>query len=200
MMKKFRMFIDTRKEDKWLNKMIQKGWICIKVNTVGIYHFEKTEIFNQVIRLDSQSFKSTESYQQYIQLYEDYGWQHIGGSRWSPSQYWAKSTDGLDELFSDTASEKAYLQRLMSYYSSFTLSLIFFTFVLFNNTIQYVNLKSAYFTPGLWDKEGINFLTAFLIETPFALLRFSVPWLMIIFSIVCAIAYLRYKKELEKIA
>lgn len=200
MMKKFRMFIDTRKEEKWLNKMIQNGWICKKVNTVGIYYFEKIEISSQVIRLDSQSFKSTELYQQYIQLYEDYGWQHIGGSRFSSSQYWVKSTDGLDELFSDNASEKAYFQRLMSYYSSFTLSLLFFTFILFNNTTQYVNLKSAYFTPGLWDKEGINFLTAFLFETPFALLRFSIPWFMIICSIVCGIAYLRYKKELEKIA
>ena len=44
-----RMFIDTRKEEKWLNKMIQDGWICKKINTVGIYHFEKTGIFNQVI-------------------------------------------------------------------------------------------------------------------------------------------------------
>lgn len=199
MMKKFRMFIDTRKEEKWLNEMVQNGWICKKVNTVGMYYFEKTGISNQVIRLDSQSFKSTESYQQYIQLYEDYSWQHIGGSRWSSSQYWAKSTDGLDELFSDTASEKAYLQRLMSYYSSFTLSLLFFTFILFKNTTQYVNLKSAYFTPGLWDKEGINFLTAFLFETPFAFSRFSTPWFMMICSIVCAIRYLRYKKELEKI-
>ena len=69
MMKKFRMFIDTRKEEKWLNKMIQNGWICKKVNTVGIYYFEKTKTLKQVIRLDSQSFKSTESFQQYIQLY-----------------------------------------------------------------------------------------------------------------------------------
>lgn len=200
MLKKFRLFIDARKEEKWLNKMIQNGWLCKKVNTVGMYYFEKTKTLKRVIRLDSQSFKSTELYQQYIQLYEDYGWRHIGGSRWSSSQYWTKSTDGLDELFSDSASEKAYLQRLMSYYSSFTLSLLFFSFILFTNTVQYTSLKSAYFTPGLWDKEGVNFLTAFLFETPFALVRFSSPWFMIICSIVCALAYLRYKKELEKIA
>ncbi|WP_342513996.1 DUF2812 domain-containing protein [Sporosarcina sp. FSL K6-1522] len=199
-MKKFRMFIDARKEERWLNTMIQNGWICKKVNSFGIYHFEKTNILEHVIRLDSQTFKSTEMYQQYIQLYEDYGWQHIGGSRCSSSQYWTKSTNGLNELFSDTASEKAYLQRLMSYYGSFTLSLLLFTFILFNNTVQYPSLKSAYFTPGLWDKEGMSFLTAFLFETPLALSRFSIPWFMIICSIICAIAYLRYKKELEKIA
>ncbi len=199
-MKKFRMFIDARKEEKWLNKMIQKGWICKKINTFGIYHFEKTKTLKQVIRLDFQSFKSLELYEQYTQLHEDYGWQHIGGSRLSSSQYWAKSPDGLDKLFSDTASEKAYLQRLMRYYGSFTLLLILFIINLFNNTVQYTNLKSAYFTPGLWDKEGIDFLTAFLFETPLALLRISIPWLIIICGIACTIAYLRYKKELKKIA
>lgn len=199
-MRKFRMFIDARMEEKWLNKMIQKGWICKNINTLGIYYFEKAENLQQVIRLDFQSFKSTEMYQQYIQLHEDYGWQYIGGSRWSSSQYWVKSTDGLDELFSDNASEKAYLQRLMRYYGSFTLLLILFSFSLFKNNIQYTSLKSAYFTPGLWDKEGIDFLSAFLFETPFALLRFSSPWFIIICGVACAISYLKHEKELEKIA
>jgi len=199
-MKKFRMFIDTRKEEKWLNKMIQKGWICKKVNTFGIYHFEKSEIPSQVIRLDSQSFKSTEMYQQYIQLHEDYGWLHLGGSRWSSSQYWVKSTDGLDELFSDNASKKSYLHRSMRYIGSSTLLFMIFSISLFNNTIKFPSLKSAYFTPGLWDKEGMDFLTAFLIETPLALLRFSIPWFIIICGIAYAITYLRYKKELKKTA
>ncbi|WP_318617702.1 DUF2812 domain-containing protein [Sporosarcina sp. YIM B06819] len=198
MMKKFRLFIDSRKEEKWLNKMIEKGWICKKVNAFGIYYFEKTKMLKQVIRLDSQSFKSIEIYEQYIQLHEDFGWHHIGGSRWSLSQYWTKPTDGLDELFSDDASEKSYLQRLMKYYGNFTLFFMFFTFILFNNSSPYTSLKSAYFTPGLWNRKGIEFLTAFLIETPLALARFSTPWLFVIGGIACALMYLRYKNELEK--
>ena len=65
---------------------------------------------------------------------------------------------------------------------------------------QIKSLKSAYFTPELWDKEDIDFLTAFLFETPLALLRFSIPWFIIIYGIAFAITYLRYKKELEKTA
>lgn len=197
-MKKFRMFIDARKEEKWLNKMIQMGWVCKKVNAFGIYHFEKSATRDQVIRLDFQSFKSAEMYNQYTQLHEDYGWQHIGGTRWSSLQYWFKPTDGLDELFSDKESKKAYLQRLLGYYGAFTFFFVIMTMGLFNNTLQYTNPKSAYFTPGLWDKEGMDFLTAFLFETPFALLRFSSPWFIFICGIAFAITYLKYKKELRK--
>lgn len=199
-MRKFRMFMDIQKEEKWLNERIQQGWLCKKVHTWGIYDFEKATSSQQVIRLDFQSFKSSEMYQHYIQLHEDYGWQHIGGSRWSSSQYWSKSTDGLDELFSDNASEKSYLQRLSAYYGAFTICFLLFAFNLFKNTSQYISIKSAYFTPGLWDKEGMNFLMAFLFETPFALLRFSSPWLIIIGGIVCMRMYVKYQKALKKIA
>ncbi|MFJ7736543.1 DUF2812 domain-containing protein [Lysinibacillus sp. NPDC097287] len=199
-MRKFRMFIDVQKEEKWLNEMIQKGWICQKVNTLGIYYFEKTKSPEQVIRIDFQSFKSTEMYQQYTQLHVDYGWQHIGGSRLSSSQYWCKSTDGLDELFSDNVSEKSYLQRLINYYGAFTFFFIILTICLFDNTLQYTSLKSAYFTPGLWDKEGIDFFIDFLFETPFALLRFSTPWFIIICGIVFMKTYMKHMKEFKKTA
>jgi ABC-type uncharacterized transport system fused permease/ATPase subunit len=199
-MKKFRAFIDVRKEEEWLNKMLHKGWLCKKVTPFGIYHFEKTKKRDQVIRLDFQSFKSADKYQQYTLLHKDYGWQSIGGSRWSSAHYWLKSTDGLDELFSDNTSEQAYLQRLMKYYGSFTLLFVLFTMNLWNNSFEYTNLKSAYFTPGLWDKDGTEFIFAFLFETPFALLRLGSPWFIIFCGTAFAITYLKYKKELTKTA
>lgn len=72
------------------------------------------------------------------------------------------------------------------------------TMGLFDKTLQYINPKSAYFTPGLWDKEGIEFLTAFLFETPLALLRFSSPWFIMICGTAFALTYVKYKKELRK--
>lgn len=197
-MKKFKLFIDQQKEEKWLNELIQKGLVCKKISSFGVYYFEKTKLHKQAIRLDFQSFKSEEMYQQYILLHEDFGWKHIGGSRWSSLQYWLKPTDGLDELYSDNASEKFLLERLVKYYGACTFFFIILTMGLFNNTLQYTNLKSAYFTPGLWDKEGTAFLFALLFETPFALLRFSSPWFIIICSIVFTMTYLKYKKKLEK--
>ncbi|MEK4425479.1 DUF2812 domain-containing protein [Solibacillus sp. FSL K6-1523] len=199
-MKKFRLFIDQQKEEKWLNEMIQKGWVCRRISSFGVYNFEKINHFEQAIRLDFQSFKSKDMYQQYTLLHEDFGWKHIGGSRWSSLQYWLKPTDGLDELYSDNASEKCYLERLVKYYGACTFLFIILTVGLFNNALQYTNLKSAYFTPGLWDKEGTAFIFAFLFETPFALLRFGSPWFIIICGIAFTTTYLKYKKELEKTA
>lgn len=199
-MKKFKLFIDQQKEEKWLNEMIQKGWVCKRISSFGVYTFEKNSLLNQAIRLDFQSFKSEEMYQEYILLHEDYGWNHIGGSHWSSSHYWLKPIDGLDELYSDNASKKFFLERLVKYYGACTFFFLILAMGLFNNSLQYKNLKSAYFTPGLWDKEGIDFLFAFLFETPFALLRFSSPWLIIICGIAFAATYVRYKKELEKTA
>lgn len=197
-MKKCRMFIDPLKEEKWLNEMIKKGWVCKKVNMFGIYEFEETKFTDYVIRFDFQSFHSTDSYEQYVELHEDDGWYHIGGSRWTSQQYWAKLTDGLDELFSDNASEKAYLQHLTKYYGIVTIFFVLMTVSLFNNSLQYLNLKSAYFTPGLWNKEGVDFFTAFLFETPFALLRFISPWFIIICGIMFLKTYLKYNKTLKE--
>ena len=45
---------------------------------------------------------------------------------------------------------------------------------MFNDTIHLgalANPKELYFTPGLWDKQGVSFLWAFLFETPLALMR-----------------------------
>lgn len=198
-MKKFRLFIDTRNEEKWLNNMIQKGWLCEKVNAFGIYYFERSESLNQTIRLDFQSFKSNEMYQQYQQIHEDFGWCHIGGSRNSSTQYWLCSKDEFNKLYSDNASKKAFLKRLANYYAAFTFFFFILTIVLFDDGIQYTNLKSAYFTPGIWEMQGLSFLTAFLVETPFALLRFSSPWFILIFGIAFIFTYLKYDKKLKQI-
>ncbi|WP_025026116.1 DUF2812 domain-containing protein [Caldalkalibacillus mannanilyticus] len=200
-MKKIKLFVDAHKQEKWLNEMLQQGWVCKKVHTLlGIYYFKKADTLDQVIRLDFQTFKSEEMYQQYIQLHEDFGWEHIGGSRWSSLQYWLKPINGLDELYSDNASEKSHLQRLTKSYGESTLLFLILTMIFFKNASQFSSLKSAYFTPGLWDREGTDFLLAFLFETPFALLRFGSPWLVLITGIAFMTTYVKYKKLLDKTA
>lgn len=192
-MKKFRMFMDIQKEEDWLNEMARKGWLCKRVSSLGIYHFEKAEAGDQIIRIDYQTFKSKEAKSRYIELYEDYGWKHLGGRE---THYWLKPADGMDELFSDDASQKAYLRRLLEYYGTLALFFFIMTMVMFDNFSQYKNPKDAYFTPGLWEKEGGQFLFAFLFETPFALFRFGAPW----FFLIClAILFIMYGKYLTRI-
>ena len=195
-MKKFRMFMDIQKEEDWLNDMARKGWLCKRVNSMGIYHFEKVQAADQIIRLDYQTFKSKEAKNRYIELYEEYGWTHLGGRE---THYWLKPADGMDELFSDDASQKAYLRRLLEYYGTLALFFFIMTMVLFDDFSQYKNPKDAYFTPGLWEKEGGEFLFAFLFETPFAVLRFGTPWFFLICLAVLLIMYGKYLTRIKKI-
>lgn len=193
-MRKFRLFMDIEKEENWLNGMAEKGWMCTHVSSLNFYQFDKRAESDHVIRIDYQSFKSKEAKERYIELYKEYGWQYLGGGY---LHYWLKPADGRDDLFSDRSSKKAYLNRLLSYYGTLAVSMIFITFLLFNNSSQYSSLKQAYFTPGLWDKEGGDFIFAFLFETPFALLRFGTPWLLLVFGIAFVMMYLKYQKKVR---
>lgn len=195
-MKKFRLFMDIQKEEDWLNGMAKNGWLCKRVSSLGIYHFEKAEATDQIIRIDYQTFKTKEAKERYIELYEEYGWKYLGGTG---THYWLKPADGMDELFSDDASQKAYLRRLLSSYGTFGLFFFVMTIALFDNFSQYRNLKDAYFTPGLWDKEGLNFLFAFLFETPFAVLRFGTPWFFLICLAALLIMYVKYLTRIKKV-
>lgn len=195
-MKKFRLFMDIQKEENWLNAMGAKGWRCKHVSSIGIYHFEKTASSEQIIRIDYQTFETKEAKNRYIELYEEFGWQHLG-STWL--HYWLKPADGRDDLFSDASSQKAYLHRLLAYYGAMGFLLLFLTFSILNNSSPYKSLKEAYFTPGLWEKEGGRFLFAFLFETPFALMRFGTPWLLLIWGIAFATMYLKYLHRAKKV-
>ena len=198
MMKKLKFFLNAQKEEQWLNKMLQKGWKLKRINAFNVYSFEKTSKKEQIIRLDCQAFEPEEKFQRYKALYEEFGWIHVRGSRFSTLQYWINPTNKDDSLFSDQLSEKYYFQRLSKTYGVCALFFLFITFCVFQNAAQFLNLKDAYFTPGLWDKNGFDFLGAFLFETPFAILRFSSPWLMLIFGLISLKTYLKYKREIDK--
>lgn len=198
MMKKLRIFSNAQKEEQWLNKMLQKGWQLNRVNAFNMYSFEKTSNKVQIVRLDCQSFASEQKFQQYKALYEEFGWVHVGGSRGSTLQYWLNPTNKDDLLFSDQSSEKHYFQRLSKTYGTFAFFFLFLTFCLFKNSAQFLSIKDAYYTPGLWDKNGFDFLGAFLFETPFAFLRFGSPWLVLIFGLVFLNTYFKYKREIDK--
>ena len=199
MMKKLRIFTNAQREEQWLNKMLQNGWQLKNVNGINVYSFEKTSNRQQILRIDCQSFASKEKFKQYKALYEEFGWVHLEGSRSSLLQYWLNPSNKDDTLFSDQSSEKHYLQRLSRVYGTCASFFLFLTFCVFQNSSQFTNIKTAYFTPGLWDKNGFDFWSAFLFETPLALLRFGSPWLMLIFGFIFLNTYFKYKKEIDKV-
>lgn len=178
--------------------MLQKGWQLKRVNAFNLYTFEKTLNKEQIFRLDCQSFESEQKFQEYKTFFEDFGWVHVGGSRFSTLQYWLNPTNKDDSLFSDHSSIKYYFQRLSKIYGAYACFALFITFCVFQNSAQFTSLKDAYYTPGLWDKNGFDFWSAFFFETPFAITRFGSPWLMLIFGLVSLNMYFKYKKEIAK--
>ncbi|TDB50098.1 DUF2812 domain-containing protein [Bacillus sp. CBEL-1] len=201
-MKKFKLFIDVEKEEEWLNKMIRKGWLCERVGMFGSYRFIKSSAVNYVIRLDHQTFKNKADFLSYKTLYEDYGWKHIAGTKMSHTQYWMGEPDGDTELFSDRSSQISYYKRLMNYNGFFMIFILFFIMLFYSdkNFEAIWNPKAAYYTQGLWEMENPQFILGFLFETPFALMRFLSPWIMIICGIIFVLTYRKYAKKVKELS
>ncbi|MGE7944921.1 DUF2812 domain-containing protein [Lysinibacillus xylanilyticus] len=196
---KFKLFFNMDKEEKWLNAMLQEGWMCTKISPFGYYTLKRTSDTEQVIRIDFQQDLRKEARENYVQLHKDFGWQAIKGKSNDGTYYWIKDKDGHDELFSDNDSQIAKYKRLMKHASFWAILSFAFLMVIYSSYDYplFFDLKGAYFTPGLWDKEGLSFLFAFLFETPFALMRFIPPWLFIATSVIYALTYIRYRKAIQ---
>ncbi|WP_242217934.1 DUF2812 domain-containing protein [Bacillus cereus group sp. BfR-BA-01380] len=199
-MKKYKLFTNILNEQIWLNDMLSQGYTCTGVNLLGGYTFEKTNV-KKVMRLDCRDCMSKEKYNEYIATHEEFGWEHVSGSRFGRIQYWQKKEDGRDEMFSDQASQFAFYRRLMNY----SLGLVVILFIYINMLVDgpffshLLNPKASYLTEGLWEKEGTAFWSAFLFETPFAMFRFLPPWMCIIAVFFFLYSYSQYNKKKKEL-
>lgn len=168
-MKKFKMFINIEKEEKWLNEMLQSG--CLLKKTFINYTFEKTTETDQVIRLDFRTFKKEKDFVDYKLMFEDSGWMHITGSKGSGTQYFLKTDKAeSDEIFSDNDSKVQLLKRHAYFWLIYSIILM----MIYGPVSQFGNgfhPKDLYLTPGLWERTGPEFWKAFWFETPFAIMR-----------------------------
>jgi hypothetical protein len=188
-MKVYKVFINVLKEERWLNEMLMQGYTCTRIKGFWAYTFEKTTS-KKVIRLDYRGHMGKKKYEEYIAMHEEFGWEHVDGSRFGGRHYWQKEQDGYDEMFSDQTSQLAFYKRLSDYALLF--AMIFFSINISSIGKNLLDPKSLYLTPGLWDKEGEAFWRAFLFETPVAMFRVVLP---LIFVAVFFYAHLQYSKK-----
>lgn len=181
-MQMFKMFFDIEKEEQWLNEQLQKGYRCINISGLGIYTFEKTDM-KHVMRLDVQDYLSKKKFTEYREIYEDFGWNCLKGSRISGIQYWQKEANAQNEIFSDRQSKSNYYKRMMGY--SFWFGLLFLA-------ISMPYTDSKLYHEGLWSMKGSLFWKAFFFETPFVLLKLSPAIMFVFFSIIFYKAYRKY--------
>ena len=203
-MKKFRFYINFDKEEKWLEQMAEQGWQLKKQNI--FYSFESAPPEKEKIKIDFRGFSKNSNYLDYLSLFEDSGWQHIAGSKNSGNQYFKRIDRNSDEdIFSDAVSRAGRYKRLSHF--MLTIAIIFIPLVIYSG-IQgtlgfdiFINPRSLYLTPGLWDYSGFDFWRRFIFETPFALMRglsCSISLLLIFSYVVLTVKSLMiYKKAMS---
>ena len=173
-MTKFKLFFNFDKEEKWLMRMAEQGY-QLKSTAFG-YNFYYAQPENAIFKIDYRTFKSNQDFLDYCALFEDSGWKHIAGTKQSGTQYFKKlHKDGDEDIFSDSFSRAGRYKRLSNMWLS--LSVVWLPLLVIMLTSDWLNMdgflnpKTLYLTPGLWEMNGLQFWRHFLFETPFALLR-----------------------------
>lgn len=204
-MKKFRLYVNFDKEEKWLNEMSNKGWELY--GKFIKYKFHKTSPNNTIIKIDYRSFKSNDDFRNYLTLFKDSGWEHIIGTKTSGKQYFKKTDETAgDDIFSDISSKAERYKKMSNMWLSLAVAYIPISVVLvLTKTVDItaiLNPKLLYYTPGLWQKTGVSFWMSFVFETPFAMWRGFIwllfPCLIILFTIFAVKAHRYYQKTTPK--
>lgn len=195
-MNKYRLFIDPEKEEMWINKIQQGGYRLVSNTLDFIYTFEETDE-KYITRTDYQNHMSKEKYDEYLNIHEEFGWEHIRGGRFGMTQQiWSKIEDGNDTLFSDRDSKINFYKRQMNFTGSLA-----FLFLIYSFIFEPVTGNNLFLTSGLWDMQGTEFWRAFLFELPFAIMRFLPAILFPIAAVLFFVSYYKLdqaKKALEK--
>lgn len=178
-MKKWRIFLSLDREEAWINQVQDKGYRLSKVNFyTNTYTFEPLtglEEFKPYTRLDYRGkTMSLAKQDEYRTFFEDSGWKLIAG-RSSGLQYFQQIRPGVTrDIFSDNESKQAMRQRYTKY--ALWNGLFFLLLLMINMSINedfknILNGHSWFITPGIWQRQGWAFWSAFLFELPFAIFR-----------------------------
>jgi len=126
------------KEEVWLSNMAREGWHLKDLGLPGNYTFESGKPREDRYRMDF--IIDRKNYQNYLQLFEDAGWEHLGElGGW---QYFRTRADGKDvpEIYTDKDSKVQKYQRLFTYLTIFFPVLFIFTIHPIEETSKLVDL------------------------------------------------------------
>ncbi|MDR0287763.1 MAG: DUF2812 domain-containing protein [Clostridiales bacterium] len=186
-MKKFRIFADFDKEERFLNTTAGKGFRLVRHNTASLWYvFTPAEPAKLNYRVDFRQFKNKREYHDYLALFDESGWEHICGSYRSGSHYFLPAEGGArtEDIFSDADSKAGRFKRYAMNCITIFFVILMYIFILQDSlkTVgwSFLEPRSWYFTPGIWEKTSVDFWRAFLFETPFAIMRSGLPFIVLI--------------------
>lgn len=112
--RKFRLFLASgiEKEERWLTELSAKGLHMEKFK-LGLYTFEEDKNKSYVYQIDFRQ----EASEDYYQLYEDAGWEHVTKSN-DMFHYFRTdaSQEGIKKIYSDQDSVMESYKRMMRLY------------------------------------------------------------------------------------
>ncbi len=183
-MRKFKIFVDIEKEEKYLNEMAKKGYIFKKYTIFGFYHFVRGTPADLNYRVDYRGFTKNSDFEDYKLLFEDAGWKHVYGTKYGYNQYFLPKEGTNDsDIFSTEESKADRYKRFINVcISSLTLAVIYFIMIL--SGYGYNLSEIGFLTPGLWEMSGCKFWRAFLFEFPFMLLRTVPVFVLVVMGIL----------------
>ena len=193
-MRKFKIFVDMDKEEKYLNEMARKGYHLKKYTVFGFYHFEKGTPADLNYRVDYRVFNKTSDFEDYKALFEDAGWRHVYGTKSGYNQYFLPKDETVDDdIFSTQESKAARYKTLIDVcIMSFVLVIVYCTTMFASYDFNFANM--GFLTPGLWQKNGSDFWQAFFFELPFAFLRTVPIVIFLIIGVLYAVWALKARK------
>lgn len=194
-MKKFKLFIDMKKEEQYLKEMAEKGWGLVKYSAYNRYTFEKIHPESLSYRIDYQMFKKKGDYTDYLTLFEDSGWKHISGSQSSGFHFFLPENDNNQDLdiFSDSQSSRERYRRLYNQ-SLIWVALMIVYFILLQPSFE--NISSWYLAPTIWEYSGLQLVGMIVMQTFFV----SIQLLPMLFFMASAIIYALIGTKAKKLA
>ena len=109
---RFFTITEWEKEQDYLRQQHQKGWKFVRVNFIGLYHFEKCEPEDVIYQLDYNP-EGLEHKEEYVQMFRDCGWEYL--QDYVGYSYFRKAAalmDGEEEIFCDDASRADMMRRV----------------------------------------------------------------------------------------
>ena len=203
-MKKRKTFTTIVEMENWINAIQSQGYQLVAFNEFfGSYTFEpRTDEFIPTVRIDYRPYLPKEDYADYITLFTDNGWKllYVSSDDFYFFQQTPEATDTV--IFSDDDSKEALAKRQYKRTMTSFWTLLSFTLFWLANTLNspqgfwgFLNIKSLYLTPSLWDMTGIRFWFSFLFESLFVL-TFRTPFLF--FLMLGSAVYYLYSAQKQK--
>jgi hypothetical protein len=187
-----KFFLSPEKEEAWLKQKALEGWRLTKVSGFPSYTFIKSAPEKMAYKIDYRSFKKQADRDDYLALFKDSGWDAVMPKEVNYAFYFISKQDSArKDIFSDEVSRAQRNLRYANITASSLIPAMMPILVLyFSNNFQ--PAKVGYLTPGLWQMSGAQFVSHFLFETPFVLMRLGIYLLPLVLIVLGLYFLLRY--------